>query len=131
MDEAERLCRAADAAAKGKPVKLPDVALDWSAAMGRMQHDMDILQHTVDGLEDFAVAMSRAGEGFNGALEAIQTEQVRLRQDYLSLDWKVSKILSALEPEKFPDPGPPPECGRPEASHPQEEIQESTDQQDG
>jgi hypothetical protein len=101
---------------------------DWAAELVKLVKNFDTLKDTVEGLEEFAEAMGNAGEGFNQALDAIQAEQERLASQHLLLDWKISKVLSALEPERFPDPGPPPDDAAPPESGPQEGTEESTDQ---
>lgn len=110
MNEGEKLCRAADAQLKEAEAS-GEVSRKWLDQFAVLVKNNILLQQKVTDLEHFAEKM---GEATQEAALRIQKVEV----DQVLLDWKVRKLLSALDPEGYPDPGPEPGGVTPEEPHP-------------
>jgi len=100
MDESERLCKAADEQLKELEAS-GEVSKKWLDQFAILVKNNVLLQQKVADLEHFAERMSESSQ-------ATVLKVQKLESDQALLDWKIQKLLSALSPEEYPDPGPDP-----------------------
>ena len=100
MDYEKKLLEAADGHV-GEPTESVEVPKKWLDQFAILVKNNTLLQEKVTDLEHFAERMSEAAQEMSLKLQKVESDQGLL-------DWKVKKLLSALDPEGCPDPGPHP-----------------------